>query len=210
MTAYKQVVKEQKKLDSMAEWLIEAGSGEVMFSETPESTYSRLVTNINFSKCYACNRISVWVHEKLVHPPKYDAPAANPDMPHDVAADYREAGLIAPHSPRGAAALLRLAIQRLMIHLGQKGENLNEDIRALVAAGMDIRIQQSLDVVRVVGNHSVHPGHISLNDDGKTVATLFKLVNLIVDATISQPKHIAEAFDNLPETARAQIEKRDA
>jgi hypothetical protein len=132
-------------------------------------------------------------------------------VPDDVKADFLEANEIIDKSPRGAAALLRLCIQKLMPHIGEKGNNINDDIASLVRKGLDSRIQKALDVVRVVGNNAVHPGQIDLKDDKATAAKLFGLVNVIVESQITQVKHIEEMFETVvPETAKAQIEKRDA
>jgi hypothetical protein len=110
---------------------------------------------------------------------------------------------------RGAAALLRLAIQKLCKHLGEKGKNIDNDIGALVEKGLDGRIQKALDIVRVIGNNAVHPGQIDLRDDRATAEELFDLVNLIAETMINQPKHIEELYDRLPQGAREAIEKRD-
>ena len=130
-------------------------------------------------------------------------------MPADVKAIFLEANDILDKSPRGAAALLRLCVQSLMPHLGEKGKNINNDIASLVAKGLDTRIQKALDVVRVAGNYAVHPGQIDWDDD-KTVATqLFGLLNLIVETQITQ-KHIEDLFEAVvPDTVKAEIEKRD-
>lgn len=130
-------------------------------------------------------------------------------MPEDIRRDYDEASTILDLSPRGAAALIRLGIQKMCTHLGQPGENINADIKALVAGGLDRRIQKALDVVRVVGNNAVHPGQIDLKDDRGTAETLFKLLNLVVDKMISEPKHVDELYASLPEGALLAIEKRD-
>jgi hypothetical protein len=95
------------------------------------------------------------------------------------------------------------------MHLGEKGKNLDDDIASLVSKGLDPRVQKALDVVRVIGNNSVHPGQIDLRDDRATAEKLFGLVNLIADIMITQPKHIDEMFQGLPEGARKAIEKRD-
>jgi hypothetical protein len=102
---------------------------------------------------------------------------AHPDTPDTVKVDFDEARSVFGRSPRSSAALLRLSIQRICIHLGLPGKNLNEDIGKLVAAGLPIEIQQSLDIVRVVGNNQVHPGTLDVRDDPETAEHLFELVN---------------------------------
>jgi hypothetical protein len=79
-----------------------------------------------------------------------------------------------------------------------------------VQKGLDKRIQQALDVVRVVGNAAVHPGQIDLRDD-KTIANkLFGLVNVIVESQITQPQHIEAMYDTVvTDTLKAQIERSD-
>ncbi len=113
-------------------------------------------------------------------------------------------------SPRSSAALLRLAIQKICIELGLPGKNLNDDIGELVKQGLPVRIQQSLDIVRVVGNEQVHPGVLDVRDDPGVAMMLFELVNLIVDDRIASPKRIAALYAKLPEEKRQGIEKRDA
>jgi hypothetical protein len=197
-----------ENMEDVVQRLRELGSGFVVFA--PESDrYTRRADNVFFSRCHACDRIAVWIHDRLVFPVPHQAPIANPDLPPDIKADYDEAAQIVQMSPRGAAALLRLVIQRLLKYLGGGGKDLNEDIASLVSKGLDRRIQMSLDVVRVIGNNAVHPGQIELKDDRPTANTLFSLVNLIVDSMISQPKHIEATYKSLPATAHDQIEKRD-
>ena len=138
-----------------------------------------------------------------------NAPLPHEDMPDDVKADYLEARNICKFSPRGAAALLRLAIQKLCKHLGEPGENINADIGALVKKGLPIQIQQALDVVRVTGNNAVHPGELLVDDNPEIVSALFGLANLIIDNRIAEPKRIAALYGALPEGALRGIEKRD-
>ena len=73
-----------------------------------------------------------------------------------------------------------------------------------------MEIQQALDVVRVVGNHAVHPGKIDLKDDVGTALALLQLINLVIERRIATQKRIAEMFKTLPPGALKQIEDRDA
>lgn len=167
------------------------------------------IFNANVSLCFNCNEIAIWAGSSMAWPVQNNAPAPNPDLPEDVRLDFDEAGRIMQLSPRGAAALLRLAIQKLCKELGGKGRNIDDDIAALVKQGLDVRVQRSLDIVRVIGNEAVHPGQIDLRDDVATAEKLFSLVNIIADTMITQPKHIEEMYEGLPESKRAAIERRD-
>jgi hypothetical protein len=164
---------------------------------------------ISVTRCEHCEQNTVWVGNSMVYPDRGSAPRPNADMPPEVLADYEEAARIYTKSPRGAAALLRLAIQKLMIDLGQPGKNINDDIAALVATGLPKQVQRALDVVRVTGNNAVHPGQIDANDAG-LAEQLFPLVNVIVEYQISLPSRIDEMYAALPDGAKAAIERRDA
>ena len=167
------------------------------------------MTNVWVSLCYTCDAFAVWVEDKIVYPLKNFEVTAHEDMPGDVKDDFNEAASIVDQSPRGAAALLRLAIQKLMPHLDQKGKDLNADIGALVQKGLGPELAKAMDVLRVVGNNAVHPGQIDLKDDKAIAIKLFDLLNLVVERLISTPKKIGELFQGLPESSLEQIEKRD-
>lgn len=168
------------------------------------------VGGLVLSRCDHCGQYSIWREGKLIFPPSLTTPAAHPDLPASTRADYDEARAVFGSSPRSSAALLRLVIQKICAELGEPGRNLNADIGALVARGMPIRVQQSLDIVRVVGNNQVHPGVLDVRDDAAMATALFELANLIVEDRISGPKQIAALYAKLPESSRKQIEERDA
>lgn len=161
------------------------------------------------SFCDHCSKPSLWYVAKMIYPRAGSAPLPNQDLPEDILQDYSEASEIAGQSPRGAAALLRLAIQKLCKYLGQPGNNLNSDIAALVEKGLPIRVQQALDSVRVIGNNAVHPGKIDWQDSPQTVQSLFGLINFVAEKMISEPKHIEQLYGSLPEDSLNAIEKRD-
>lgn len=146
----------------------------------------------------------------MIHPDGTMAPLPHPDMPAHIKSDYLEARSIVGRSHRGAAALLRLAIQKLCEELGEASGRINDDIGSLVKKGLPIEIQQALDVVRVIGNNAVHPGELSDEDIAGVANALFGLVNEIVEDRIARPKKLAALFASLPEGAKAAIEKRDA
>ena len=157
------------------------------------------VSNLYMSRCGNCEDLTIWVSDAVVFPVRGAAPPPNPDLPDDIRRDYGEANAILQLSPRGAAALLRLAIQKLCSHLGERGKNVNEDIGKLVEKGLDSRVQRALDIVRVTGNEAVHPGQIDLKDDVEMTQKLFGLVNMIADIMISQPKGLDKWYNSLPE-----------
>jgi Domain of unknown function (DUF4145) len=161
------------------------------------------------SRCNSCGEPTIWHGESMIYPLHSTAEQPSDDLPADVMADFEEARLVANFSPRGAAALLRLALQKLCVHLGESGTNINADIASLVAKGLPVRVQQALDSVRVIGNESVHPGTLDLKDDQETVLKLFRLVNFVAHKLITEPKDIDELYGSLPPDKLAGIAKRD-
>jgi hypothetical protein len=167
------------------------------------------ISDVWFGICSKCNKYSIWLTRDILYPIASIAPMPVEDMPADVKADFIEARNISNNSPRASCALLRLAVQKLLIHLGEKGKKLNDIIGNLVKKGLPEKIQKALDSVRVIGNNAVHPGQMDLKDNTETAIALFELVNMIVDVMITQPKKIDNIYDSIPQTAKEAIEKRD-
>jgi hypothetical protein len=162
------------------------------------------------STCGHCLKSCFWYEGRMVVPAEAAVEPPHPDLPEDCCVDYVEARNIFAQSPRASAALLRLCIQKLMPHLGEHGKNINDDIKALVAKGFSVRVQQALDYCRVVGNNAVHPGEININDTPDVAQNLFTMINFIIEDRITRPREIEALYNGLPEESRKAIEKRDS
>jgi hypothetical protein len=176
-------------------------------------TPARAAAQTTEALCSRCGAATIWLIDTktMIWPQNVSGvPLPSPDMPDEVERDYLEARSICTASPRGAAALLRLAVQKLCKLLGGSGKGINADIAALVSRGLPRQIQRALDIVRVTGNNAVHPGEMQLNDDLETVASLFELLNLIVQSQITQSRAIDEMYARLPKDALNGIQRRDA
>ena len=162
---------------------------------------SGITNRLFIARCENCEKKIIWFEDEYVYP-EIVAEEPNVDMPNSVMQLYNEAGLIYNKSPRAACSLLRLAIERLCIELGETEGNINQKIGALVKKGLPTNVQQALDVVRVVGNKAVHPGVISIDvDDKNTAIMLMHLLNIITERMISEPKEI----ESLYEIGRAHV-----
>jgi len=167
-------------------------------------------TEWTVSKCTHCSQEIIWFNDKIIYPKKIVVGLPNEDLSEEIKKDYLEAATIFHDSIRSSAALLRLALQKLCKQLGEKGDNINEDIKKLVKKGLNSQIQRSLDILRITGNNAVHPGQINIEEKPKLVLKLFDLINFIAEKMITEPKEIEKLYeDELPKSAKEQIEQRD-
>ena len=130
-------------------------------------------------------------------------------MPQSLQGDFEEARRVVTDSPRAAAAMLRLCVQKLCNELDVDSRDINKGIGELVKKGLPVPIQQAMDVVRVIGYESVHPGELDLNDDQETAHRLFELVNIVIETMIAQPARIQSMYNSLPAAKLQGIANRD-
>lgn len=174
--------------------------------------------HVSRALCNACKRASIWAHNisgtlttgKMIYPAALYAPSPHPDTPEDIAQIFEEARAVFSISPKASAALLRLALEKLVYQLAGQHGSINDAIKSLVKKGLPERVQKAMDVLRVTGNKALHAGTIDLTDDQKVANSLFAVFNLIVEDQITKVKQVNLLFEMLPEDEKQKIEKRDA
>ena len=182
--------------------LRKSGNGDFFSEEL------RLLT----AECIICSGYSIWRGNKMIYPLASFAPKPDNNMPEPVRELYEEASLVSIHSSRAAAALLRVALEKLTEHLGEPDGNLNKRIGNLQKKGLPDSVIKSLDIVRITANSGgAHAGIIDLTgaDGADIVNRLFWLINYIVQKTITDPAEINKMFGDLPEVKRKGAEDRD-
>ncbi len=187
-----------------------AGFLKSLEDELSQDMQNYIPENFAVATCSSCNEVSLWISRKMVYPRKPALPSPNVDMGDEIKKLYQEAATIYLDSPKGAAALLRLALQNLLKQIGKDGKDINSDIKDLVSEGLSVKIQQALDIVRVVGNNAVHPGQINLDDNRDIALNLFRILNFIADELITKPKELEALYkETVPEETQEHIRQRD-
>lgn len=123
---------------------------------------------------------------------------------------YNEAALVFSYSRRAAAALLRLCLQLLLKEAGIPGSSIDKQIQNLIKSGEDPSDVLYMDICRILGNESVHPGTINLNEDTDTAAVLFMFINMATSRLFTVKRQINEIYQKLPAGARKALEDRNA
>lgn len=183
--------------------------GEIMQVGSVKNCWE-MIGGTHLTVCISCSKATIWAGDTTLYPASLPSPEVHPDTPEDIRADYNEARKIHTLSPRGAAALLRLALQKLLAQLGGRTGSIDGDIRALASNGLHPHLISAMDVVRITGNEAVHPGEMDLRDNVEIVNNLFQVFNIIVDQMISGPKKIATMYAGLPASKTAAAEQKDA
>ncbi len=164
---------------------------------------------LEFCLCEHCQKGSYWYEERMVVPAVALVPPAHVDMPQQCIADYDEARGIVAVSARAATALLRLALQKLMVALGEKGKNIHDDIDSLVKKGLPVEVRQVLDACGIAGGNATRLGEIEVNDTAEIAYHLFSVINFVVEDRISRPTSLQSLFAQLPTALIKAEEKHD-
>jgi len=164
-----------------------------------------------FAQCARCRNYSIWFHEEMVFPCATGVEPINDDAPDDVKKDYEEASKVLYLSPKSSNALLRLALQKLCIHLGADNNKLDVMIGQLVKEkGLSPKIQKAMDAIRIYGNDSVHIGEIRDSDTVDTAIKLFHIINIIIESMITDDKIIDGLMSGVGEGQKKHIRNRDS
>lgn len=182
------------------------------FSASGGAYHSYPLDGLNITACARCQKFSLWLGERIIIPPSTDVEPAHEDMPDSVKVIYDEASEIVNASPRGAAALLRVALEKLTHEIGcDPDKSINENIGGLVAQGLSPEVINALDIVRVTGNNAAHGANtLLLDDDYDTATTLFQIINYLVEQRISHIRRLSEMHEKFPDGIKRQIEQRNA
>src|SRR5436190_5920324 len=107
------------------------------FLEVHREFRNRDVQNVSISYCFHCNEMCLWVYDQLVWPRRAGDPEPKLHAPPNVRRECEKATQTLEASPRGAAALLRLTIEKLCKELGVSGESVKDDIAFFVREDVD-------------------------------------------------------------------------
>jgi hypothetical protein len=191
---------------------------ENQLGEIEADSYSKFHKNfLKMAHCQKCAEYSIWQNEIMIYPDDTGIDPPNPDLNDDIKTDYLEAASIVNKSPRGACALLRLAIEKLCDYFLKQNNksielskyDLNAKINLL--SGQDLtttrakRLLTQLQLIRIIGNEAVHPGEMDLRGDQKTATELFPFINMIAEEMITAPKKEKEMLYNLPKNKTQEI-----
>ena len=133
--------------------------------------------------CAHCGKFSLWVNGDMVWP---ELPAVQPSeyLPETARKAFDEAQKVIGRSPQCACAMLRLSLERLVVHLGGTGRNLRDKVLSL---NLSPNIERLCDACRIVGNDAVHEGLLFVEPDDTydRAVRLSNFVNWITERTLA-------------------------
>jgi len=146
-----------------------------------DASYSALDADVDhmwiveMQVCPACERLNLYlincdgesiehypinINSRIpIHPKGPGRPPCPPQVPATIAADYREACLVLPDSPRASAAISRGAIQKTLRDVAKvpKGNLINEILELIGRNQIPEHLALMLSAVLKVGNFAIYP-----------------------------------------------------
>lgn len=124
---------------------------------------------IRVTRCPACAgyEIDIMDHNvgggwRMVHPHGVNRGPIPPEVPPQIASDYREACSVLPVSPKASAALARRCLQNVLRTNGYKDRDLAKEIEQVLneseaSKAIPQSLRTTIDGIRNFGNFSAHP-----------------------------------------------------
>lgn len=213
----------------------------ITFYNATLNRYEYYPTGVSQTRCVACNNITLWIsitkkdsnegsgeldvltntscsekEYRMIYPQTFLTSPPVENMPECVKKLYEEARSIVHLSPRGAAALLRLALDKLCDEVcedcrkSKLNGKIDKKIELLVSNGLSDKLQKAFDFVRVTGNDAVHElGLLNVQDNPEIANALFALLNLITEKMITENKQIDSLYNLIPQARRDKIDERN-
>lgn len=96
--------------------------------------------------------------EILVWPRSSSRPPCPPEVPNEIAQDYKEACLVLVDSPKASAALSRRCLQNILREVAKvEPSDLSSEIEELLGRELPSSIAEAIDSIRQIGNFAAHP-----------------------------------------------------
>jgi hypothetical protein len=144
------------------------------YQKYPQPLKVRMV-NLHISNCHSCNGFSLWVGGLLVFPTRVDK---TPELAEE---DVEEAAAILNKSPRGATALMRVCIQKLVPLLEDNGKALNQRVSSLVRKGLEMEAQQSMEVLQVLRSNPLQLSQLESPADKETALRFIDSLQAVLE-----------------------------
>src|ERR1700730_6587414 len=138
------------------------------------------MANLHISNCHSCNGFSLWVGGLLVFPTKIDK------TPELVEEELEQAAAILNEFPRGATALMRVCIQKLVPLLEDNGKELNQRVSSLVRKGLEMEMQQAKEVLQVLRSDPTQLNPLEPQADRETALRFLDSLKEVLERRMSQ------------------------
>ena len=83
--------------------------------------------------------------------------------------------------PRGAAALTRICIQKMMPLVKANAKNPDENFSSLVRKGLEVEIQQAMDVLQVIRRNPGQESDVDLRDETAIATRMLESLKEILE-----------------------------